>query len=258
MEDKKKNHEKTETTSDELIKIFEKKVKEYEYSSRLFFWSFILSILTIIFFAGSSWNPLIGRVLSWEVALTGTAASNPFLESILPVYFYLLILIIILAIGGLITWFLLFLSNRRAESKKLEEIYKHKAVMVRAFLGYRKILAETPVDEQKDKNQQQQDTSLLDGFIRNLLDALKQNPSDFIKSRADHPARYVFPLKTIKKILVDKGDWDSLLGLIPNILMGVIKQTLEKVKDSFEETKDSSEKAKDSSEKAKDSSDSKK
>ena len=277
-------HRKAEA---ELIKIFEDKVKEYKRSSRWFSGFFIFIILVTILLAillAIFWlDPRLQDILRLTAVLTETTPSKPNGGggSALSFYFYPLILTISLAIGGSTTWFLLFLSNRRGESKKLEEMYKHKEVMMRVFIGYREMLEKTPDGEKKDRNQQQEDknqqqqdrnqqqedknqqqedknqqqqdgnqqqedrnqqedNNLLDGLIRNLLDALKQNPSDSIKSRADHPARYVLPFKTIKKFLVDKGDWDSLYDLIRNILVEAFKQAAKEIKASSEETKDSS------------------
>ncbi len=205
----------------ELIKTFEDKVKEYKGDGRSIFRFFIGSIVVVISMA----------IACAFIVLADPFCSDPFCfkttDGDLPLSFYLLSI----TIFGFAAWLLLFLSKEKGESKKLEEIYKHKEVMARAFIGYRKILTEIPVD--------QEDRNSLDDFRRSLLDAIKQNPSDSIKSRSDHPASYVLPFKTIDKIIykiikelpVNKEYRDFLLDLMRS-LSEVIKQTSKKRKGS--------------------------
>ena len=76
-------------------------------------------------------------------------------------------------------WVLIFIGNRRAESKKLEESYKHKEVMACAYVGYKEHI-ET-LEETEDK-------ALLKKHMENLLKAIKVNSGDFLSSEGDkHP-----------------------------------------------------------------------
>jgi hypothetical protein len=75
-------------------------------------------------------------------------------------------------------WLAIFLGNRRAETKKLEESYKHKEVMARSFVGYKKTL--------EDLNEE--DKTLLKQHMENLLKAVGVDSGEFLKSEGDkHP-----------------------------------------------------------------------
>ena len=75
-------------------------------------------------------------------------------------------------------WLAIFFGNRRAESKKLEESYKHKEVMARSFVGYKQTL-ESLGDEDK---------ILLKQHMANLLKAMDENSASFLNSEGDkHP-----------------------------------------------------------------------
>ncbi len=89
-------------------------------------------------------------------------------------------------------WLLVFIGNRRAESKKLEESYKHKEVMARAFVGYKEHIEELE-DESTDK-------ILLTEHMKNLLNAVNINSSDFLSNEGDkHPFWGKFTSKKIIK-----------------------------------------------------------
>lgn len=91
-------------------------------------------------------------------------------------------------------WLAIFFGNRRAESKKLEELYKHKEVVARSFVGYKKTLEEIG-DEDK---------TLLREHMKNLLGAVSENSATFLNPEGDrHPffelASYFFKPKSIIK-----------------------------------------------------------
>lgn len=75
-------------------------------------------------------------------------------------------------------WLVIFMGNRRAESKKLEESYKHKEVMAKSFSGYKKSIGELNVEN----------STLLIKLMDNLLDAIKKDASNFLTSKGEsHP-----------------------------------------------------------------------
>lgn len=89
-------------------------------------------------------------------------------------------------------WILIFIGNRRAENKKLEESYKHKEVMARSYVGYKEHI-EGIEAESNDKE-------LLSKHMNNLLDAIKDNSSDFLSKKGDdHPMFEYFKKPKIKE-----------------------------------------------------------
>ena len=81
---------------------------------------------------------------------------------------------------GIFVWLVVFMGNRRAENRKLEEAYKHKEMMARSFSGYRKSI-ERLIDEGEDR-------TLLSRLMSDLLEAIKQDSSIFLSSKGErHP-----------------------------------------------------------------------
>lgn len=81
-------------------------------------------------------------------------------------------------------WFLVFIGNRRAENKKLEEAYKHKEVMARSYVGYKEHILE--IEEDDD------DKILLKAHMDNLLNAINENSSRFLSDDEKHPIMDTF------------------------------------------------------------------
>ena len=79
---------------------------------------------------------------------------------------------------GFVVWATVFMGNRRAESRKLEEAYKHKEVMARSFAGYKEFIKELDAD----------DKSLLTRHMNNLLIAIEKDSSGFLSTKGErHP-----------------------------------------------------------------------
>lgn len=75
-------------------------------------------------------------------------------------------------------WLAIFLGNRRAENKKLEEAYKHKEVMARSFTGYKESI----------KDLDDTDKELLKIHMNNLLNTLNSDSSKFLDTQGEkHP-----------------------------------------------------------------------
>lgn len=145
------------TTSVNLSKSFADKVAEYRGNSR--FWSrwFIGLLIVLIIYYG---------IVTFSIKEINTVQD---------VWRHLAFRFPFLIFG---VWLAIFFGNRRAESKKLEESYKHKEVMARSFVGYKQTLEELG-DEDK---------ALLKRHMENLLKAMDENSATFLNSEGDkHP-----------------------------------------------------------------------
>lgn len=90
-----------------------------------------------------------------------------------------------------VVWFAIFLGNRRAESKKLEESYKHKEVMAKAFMGYKK-----SIEEIEENNE---DKTLIKAHMENLLEVMKEDSGKFLKTGGEnHPIFEAFKSNNLK------------------------------------------------------------
>lgn len=156
-----------------LAKVFSDKVSEYKKSVSIWTWiSFGLLVLLTIYYIC---NPLSATTL--DQTLMGLLNRLPF---------------IVFAV-----WLVVFSGNRRAESKKLEESYKHKEVMARSFVGYKKQIEELEETET--------DKTLLKNHMKNLLGAINDNSADFLDKNGDRsPLHDVFD--SAKGILKNKSD----------------------------------------------------
>lgn len=86
-------------------------------------------------------------------------------------------------------WLMIFMGNRRAESRKLEEAFKHKFVMAKSFVGYKKSIIE--MDDY--------DKELMKTHMNNLLNAINKDSSKFFEIKGEsHPFLDFF--KRSKKI----------------------------------------------------------
>ena len=95
-----------------------------------------------------------------------------------------------LPIFSFIVWLVMFAGNRRAENLKLEEAYKHKESLAKSFIGYKKSIEELGDD----------DESLLEELMKNLLDAIKKDSSIFLSSKGDnHPMVDMAKISTSRK-----------------------------------------------------------
>lgn len=150
-------------TTVNLAKSFADKVKEYKKSTNL--WSSLLIVLLVvmsIYYGILTWN--IAYIKTWEEAFKNILFRVPFL--------------------AFIVWLGIVLGNRRAESKKLEESYKHKEVMARSFVGYKNMIKEIEEDED-DKN-------LLKEHMKNMLKAISEDSGKFLSSKGEE-----YPLTSI-------------------------------------------------------------
>jgi hypothetical protein len=140
-------------TSVGLANVFSDKVKEYSKSVNLWTWiSFGLLLLLGIYYV--------------FFPIKASNMSDVFLHLFQRLPF------IVFAI-----WLVVFAGNRRAESKKLEESYKHKEVMARSFVGYKEHIEEL---EESDT-----DKTLLKEHMGNLLTAINENSGDFLGKFGD-------------------------------------------------------------------------
>jgi len=144
-------------TSVNLSKSFADKVREYRWNSWLWSGCFIVFLLGLVGYYGYI-TFTTNEVKTTEDVWRHLAFRSPFL------------------IFGV--WLVIFFGNRRAESKKLEELYKHKEVMARSFVGYKQTLEKLG----------EEDKVLLKKHMENLLTAMNENSATFLNSEGDkHP-----------------------------------------------------------------------
>lgn len=142
-------------TSAQLAGIFRAKVEEYERIALLWSFGFIA---------------IVGWTMAWyaNVIVSNTSATT--YEGVwIQVLYRAPFLIFVI-------WLAMFFWNRRAESKKLAEAYKHKEVMASSYTGYRDAIEELEED----------DRELLVNHMNNLLDAIKKDSSEFLNSKWEH------------------------------------------------------------------------
>ncbi len=148
---------KAGASSVNLSKSFADKVKEYRRNSWLWSWCFVLLVLGLSSYYGY------------------VTFSSDKVNTVQDVWRHLAFRFPFLIFS---VWLAIFFGNRRAESKKLEELYKHKEVMARSFVGYKQTL-----DELGDE-----DKVLLKQHMENLLKAMNENSAVFLNSEGDrHP-----------------------------------------------------------------------
>jgi hypothetical protein len=147
-------------TSVVLAKVFNDKVKEYKKSSFSLFCFFLIVIGVLIVMI---YLKIPNLENNWENLLIYFILNLPFF--------------------ALSIWLLVFIWNRRAEAKKLEEWYKHKEVMAQSFIGYKKSIEELDWE----------DKELLKQHMWNLLNTISQDTSSFLCNKwENHPFLDVF------------------------------------------------------------------
>lgn len=150
------------TTSVALAKVFSDKVKQYKNAG--IFWQslFIIIIIWILFSINDVFD-----IEDWRKLTVKMISHLPFF--------------------ALTVWLLIFIWNRRAEAKKLEEWYKHKEVMARSFIWYKKSI------EDLEWELNDEDKELMKLHMKNLLDTINQDTSSFLNSKwENHPFFDIF------------------------------------------------------------------
>ncbi len=125
--------------------------------------------------ASMGWQVALIAILS--LAITCFIGYNFFLLPVLVGQEWLFSFLRQVPIIALLTWLVVFIGNRRAENKKLEEAYTHKVVIAKTFTGYQKSIAEFATTKEM----------LLSSLMGNLLGALGKDPSDFLSSKGENP-----------------------------------------------------------------------
>ena len=171
------------TTSLQLAKTFSDKVIQYSAEARIRWYVFIgILVVIIVLWYISIWI--------WE---------TPTIEDILLYWLYRLPLV------SAVIWLAIFVSNRRAEAKKLEESYKHKEVMARSFMGYKDSI------KQLQQAMWTDDFTLLTKHMDNLLDSIATDSSKFLIDKWEkHPFIEVLD-KALSKTKLPKS-LDELIG----------------------------------------------
>jgi len=138
------------TTSVNLSKSFADKVREYFWSGIVWSSLFIVAVVVIVIYS--------------YITIT---EEGQYITTINDAWRFLIFRAPLIAFA---VWLVGFLGNRRAESKKLEESYKHKEVIARSFVGYRETI----------EGFNDSDNKLLEKHMGNLLEAVSKNSSEFL------------------------------------------------------------------------------
>lgn len=126
--------------------------------------------------AGRAWSGSLIFILALMILYSVVFAFNA--PDIFEINKILLNLIPHIPVFSFTIWLLVYVGNRRAENKKLEEAYKHKAVMSQSFIGYKKSIKELDAD----------DNELLKAHMGNLLNAINKDAGDFLSHKGEnHP-----------------------------------------------------------------------
>jgi len=155
-------------TTVNLSKSFADKVKEYRMNSWLWSCLFIVLVASMVVYYGI------------------VTFSTTEIKTLQDVFLHLSFRSPFLAFA---VWLGVFFGNRRAESKKLEESYKHKEVMARSFVGYKRTLEE--IDDKDD--------ALLKEHMKNLLKAIGEDSSTFLDSKGEKYPLWDFSRKEKSK-----------------------------------------------------------
>jgi hypothetical protein len=151
-------------TTTSLSKNFNDKVDEYskerkKWETRIFYFLIILFIISIIFASIMVFKENINQSIIYTIGM--------------PIYTFSI-------------WLMIFMGNRRAESRKLEESFKHKFVMAKSFVGYKKSIL-----DMKDT-----DEELMKIHMNNLLNAINKDSSKFFEIKGEsHPVADFFKNK---------------------------------------------------------------
>lgn len=100
----------------------------------------------------------------------------------------------------LVWWIGFFVSSRQAESRKLEEAYRHKETMARAYFWYKDTIEELDSEE---------DSELTKNHMQNLLEAMKEDSSKFLSHNGEKHPLYDAFMK-----FLDKSWWKISVGNI--------------------------------------------
>jgi len=140
-----------DATNASLASSYEKSKESY--IKAIYGWNaiFILSMLSIVGVAVWGFVEVADK-LSEPLAILGAISVR------LPFYIPL-------------AWLAIFSTQRRNESKRLQEEYKHKETLARSFLGYKKQIDEIQSDSSQD------DIDLAKKLMENLVEMTNENPN---------------------------------------------------------------------------------
>ncbi|MGX2984188.1 hypothetical protein ACWIWK_01755 [Helicobacter sp. 23-1048] len=107
-----------------------------------------------------------------------------------------------------LAWLAIFSTQRRNESKRLQEEYKHKETLARSFLGYKK-----QIDEMQD-SATQDNINLAKKLMENLVEITSQNPNDTLKK---HKNENVFMIEILEKLAKAPSEVKNFLKEVLNV-----------------------------------------
>lgn len=140
-----------DATNASLASSYEKSKESY--TKAIYGWNatFILSMLSIVGIAVWGFIEVADRI-SEPLAILGAILVR------LPFYIPL-------------AWLAIFSTQRRNESKRLQEEYKHKETLARSFLGYKQQIDEIQSDSSQDN------INLAKKLMENLVEMTNENPN---------------------------------------------------------------------------------
>lgn len=177
-----------DATNASLASSYEKSKEDYKWA--IYGWNatFIASMLIIVGIAFWSFFAVADKI-NEPLAILGAILVR------LPFYIPL-------------AWLAIFSTQRRNESKRLQEEYKHKETLARSFLGYKK-----QIDEMQD-NATQDNINLAKKLMENLVEITSQNPNDTLKK---HKNENVFMIEILEKLAKSPSEVKNFFKEVLNI-----------------------------------------
>lgn len=177
-----------DATNASLASSYEKSKESY--TKAIYGWNatFIISMISIVGIAIWGFAEVADK-LSEPLAILGTTLVR------LPFYIPL-------------AWLAIFSTQRRNESKRLQEEYKHKETFARSFLGYK-----TQIDKMQD-NTAQDSVNLAKKLMENLVEMTSQNPNDTLKK---HKTESIFMIEILEKLAKAPSEVKNFLKEVLNV-----------------------------------------
>ncbi len=155
-------------TTVSLAKAYEDQQKKYKWPNILWSIVFLLSMIVMVVFAIDTFNNFIFK-----------DASDAFIKIVSRSPLFLPLI-----------WIGIFASKQQSQNKRLEQEYAHKASIAKSFEGYKE-----QIEKLINTNEDGQVTKDL---LNNVIEAIKNNPSDTLESKSHTDGVPMKPPSVIK------------------------------------------------------------